>query len=80
MEQLKYGGYTTGSAQTQVSIVSVEVTGSMEKLRGAGMIRLVSADMDDFYELTDKGRYTEKWDWIFWWIRRWRCLYDGVGI
>ncbi|MBS5284508.1 MAG: CRISPR-associated helicase Cas3' [Clostridiales bacterium] len=60
LEQLKYGGYTrTGMRRAGQYCIQVSDR-DMEKLRGAGMIRLVSADMDDFYELTDKGRYTEK--------------------
>ena len=30
------------------------------KLYGMGAIQPISEDIEDFYELTDKGRYTEK--------------------
>ena len=38
------------------------------KLNGAGMLQLVSEDIQDFYELVSVDQYLEDYGWIMRWI------------
>ena len=59
LEQMKYQGYTK-TGMRKISRYCIQVREKeLDKLNGAGMVRLVSEDMEDFYELTDASQYTE---------------------
>ena len=59
MQRLRFQGYTKGTLRkAQQYCVSIydEV---FEKMNGAGMLRPVSEDLKDFYELIQNIQYTE---------------------
>lgn len=60
LQQMKNSGYTK-SGMRKITQYCVQVNNrQLEKLAGAGKIRPVSADMEDFYELTEPDQYTEE--------------------
>lgn len=60
LQQMEYQGYTK-TGMRKISRYCIQVREKeLEKLNGAGMVRLVSEDMEDFYELTDEIQYTEE--------------------
>lgn len=60
LQEMKNQGYTKmrmrEAGQYCVQVYETE----LEKLRGAGLVNLICADMPNFYELTDKGKYTDE--------------------
>ena len=60
LQQLRFQGYTKGTLrraqQYCVSIYDQE----FEKMNGAGMLRPVSEDLEDFYELVSNSQYTDE--------------------
>lgn len=60
LRQMEYQGYTK-SGMRKISRYCIQVREKeFEKLNGAGMVKLVSEDMEDFYELTDEIQYSEE--------------------
>ena len=60
LQQMERQGYTK-SGMRKISRYCIQVREQeFEKMNGAGMVRLVSEDMEDFYELTDEIQYTEE--------------------
>lgn len=60
LQQIKYQGYTK-SAMRKAGQYCVQVyENEFQKLSGAGIVRPVTEDSSDFYELVDKERYSEE--------------------
>ena len=58
--QIKHQGYTK-SGMRKAGLYCVQLyENDIEKLRGAGMLKLISGDIEDFYELVDMGQYSEQ--------------------
>ena len=60
LRQIKYQGYTKSSMRKAGQYCVQLYEGDIEKLLGAGMIRQISGDIEDFFELVDEGQYTEE--------------------
>lgn len=60
LQQIKYQGYTKSSMRKAGQYCVQLYEGDIEKLLGAGMIRQISGDIEDFFELVDEGQYTEE--------------------
>lgn len=59
LEQMANQGYTK-SGMRKISRYCIQVReNEFKKLNGAGMVRPVSEDMEEFYKLTDEEQYTE---------------------
>ena len=59
LQRIKYQGYTK-SEMRKASRYCVQVDSKeLGKLRGAGAVKAVSEDMEDFFELVDESMYTE---------------------
>ena len=59
LQRIKYQGYTK-SEMRKASQYCVQVDSKeLGKLRGAGAVKAVSEDMEDFFELVDESMYTE---------------------
>lgn len=60
LKQIKYHGYTKEEMR-KIGQYCVQLYESdVEKLQGAGMLRAVSEDIKDFYELFNEEQYTEE--------------------
>lgn len=60
LREMEYQGYTkSGMRKISRYCIQIKEKEEFKKLNGAGMVRLVSEDMEDFYELTDEEQYTE---------------------
>ena len=60
LQQIRWQGYTK-SGMRKAGLYCVQLyEGDIEKLQGAGMLRLISEDIEDFFELVDKEQYTEE--------------------
>lgn len=57
---LKERGFTRSGMRKASQYCITVYENEFNKLYGIGAIQLISEDIEDFYELTDKGRYTEK--------------------
>ena len=62
--QIKHQGYTKSGMRKAGQYCVQLYENDIEKLRGAGMLKLISGDIEDFYELVDMGQYSEQMDWI----------------
>lgn len=60
LRQIKRQGYTKSSMRKAGQYCVQLYDSDIEKLRGAGMIRQISGDIEDFFELVDKEQYTEE--------------------
>lgn len=60
LQQIKYQGYTKSSMRKAGQYCVQLYEGDIEKLQGAGMLRPISEDIEDFFELVDKEQYTEE--------------------
>ena len=60
LQQIKYQGYTKSSMRKDEQYCVQLYEGDIEKLQGAGMLRPISEDIEDFFELVDKEQYTEE--------------------
>ena len=60
LQQIKYQGYTKSSMRKAGQYGVQLYEGDIEKLQGAGMLRPISEDIEDFFELVDKEQYTEE--------------------
>ena len=59
LQQLRFQGYTKGTLRkTQRYCVNI-YDKEFEKMNGAGMLRPVSEDLEDFYELVSNDQYTD---------------------
>ena len=60
LQQLKYQGYTkAGMRKAGQYCIQIDER-DFENLYGAGMVRPVSENMEDFYELVNETQYTEE--------------------
>ena len=60
LQQMKYQGYTKAGMRKAGQYCVQLYENDIEKLQGAGMLRPVSEDIEDFFELVDKKQYTEE--------------------
>ena len=60
LQQIKYQGYTKAGMRKAGQYCVQLYENDIQKLRGAGMLRLISEDIENFFELVDKGQYTEE--------------------
>ena len=60
MREIKRHGYTKSGMRKAGQYCVQLYQNEFEKLRGAGMLRPVSEDILDFYELTSLEEYTEE--------------------
>lgn len=60
LQQLKYQGFTKTSMRKAGQYSVTHYDDVIEKMKDAGMIELVAENINDFYELKDKERYTEE--------------------
>ena len=60
LQQIKCQGYTKSSMRKAGQYCVQLYEGDIEKLQGAGMLRPISEDIEDFFELVDKEQYTEE--------------------
>ena len=60
LQQLKYQGFTKTSMRKAGQYSVTLYDDVIEKMKDAGMIELVAENINDFYELKDKERYTEE--------------------
>ena len=58
--QIKHQGYTKSGMRKAGQYCVQLYENDIEKLQGAGMLRPVSEDIEDFYELVDSGQYSEE--------------------
>ena len=58
--QIKHQGYTKSGMRKAGQYCVQLYENDIEKLRGAGMLRPISEDIEDFYELVDSGQYSEE--------------------
>ena len=58
--QIKHQGYTKSGMRKAGQYCVQLYENDIEKLQGAGMLRLISEDIEDFYELVDSGQYSEE--------------------
>lgn len=58
--QIKHQGYTKLGMRKAGQYCIQLYENDIEKLRGAGMLRPISEDIKDFYELVDSGQYSEE--------------------
>ena len=58
--QIKYQGYTKSGMRKAGQYCVQLYENDIEKLQGAGMLRPVSEDIEDFYELVDSVQYSEE--------------------
>lgn len=59
-QELQNKGFTRAGMRKASRYCITVYDKTFEKMYGAGMIRPVSEDIEDFYELVDEGRYTEE--------------------
>lgn len=59
LQQIKYQGYTKEGMRKVGQFCVQLYENEIEKLKEAGMLRPVSGDIEDFFELTNEGQYTE---------------------
>lgn len=60
LRQIKCQGYTKSSMRKAGQYCVQLYEGDIEKLQGAGMLRPISEDIEEFFELVDKEQYTEE--------------------
>ena len=60
LQQLKYQGYTKAGMRKAGQYCIQIYERDFENLYGAGMVRPVSENMEDFYELVNETQYTEE--------------------
>ena len=60
LQQLKYQGFTKTSMRKAGQYSVTLYDDVIEKMKAAGMIEPVAENINDFYELKDKERYTEE--------------------
>lgn len=60
LQELQNKGFTRAGMRKASRYCITVYDKTFEKMYGAGMIRPVSEDIEDFYELVDDGRYTEE--------------------
>lgn len=60
LQQLKYQGFTKTTMRKAGQYSVALYDNVIEKMKEAGMIELVEENINDFYELKDKERYTEE--------------------
>ena len=60
LQELQNKGFTRAGMRKASRYCITVYDKTFEKMYGAGMIRPVSEDIEDFYELVDEGRYTEE--------------------
>lgn len=60
LQQLKYQGFTKTTMRKAGQYSVALYDDVIEKMEAAGMIELVAENINDFYELKDKERYTEE--------------------
>ena len=58
--QIKHQGYTKSGMRKAGQYCVQLYENDIEKLRGAGMLKLISGDIEDFYGLVDMGQYSEQ--------------------
>lgn len=59
LQQIKYQGYTKEGMRKVGQFCVQLYENEIEKLKEAGMLKPVSGDIEDFFELTNEGQYTE---------------------
>ena len=60
LQQMKYQGYTKAGMRKAGQYCVQLYENDIEKLQGAGMLRPVSEDIEDFFELANKKQYTQE--------------------
>ncbi|MBS6196701.1 MAG: CRISPR-associated helicase Cas3' [Clostridiales bacterium] len=60
LQQMKYKGYTKAGMRKAGAYTVQVYDREFESLNGGGMLRPVSEDLKDFYELADESQYTEE--------------------
>ena len=60
LQQIKYQGYTKAGMRKAGQYCVQLYENDIQKLQGAGMLRPISEDIENFFELVDKGQYTEE--------------------
>ena len=63
LQMLKERGFTRSGMRKAGQYCIDVYDQEFDKLYGMGMIQPVSEDIEDFYELTDRSKYTKKSDW-----------------
>ena len=59
LDQIRYHGYTKSGMRKAGQYCVQLYEDEFEKFRGAGMVRLVSENITDFYELVDEEVYCD---------------------
>lgn len=60
LQQMKYQGYTKAGMRKAGQYCVQLYENDIEKLQGAGMLRPVSEDIEDFFEFANKKQYTQE--------------------
>ena len=60
LRQIECQGYTKSGMRKAGQYCVQLYENDIEKLQGAGMLRPISEDIEDFYELVDSGQYSEE--------------------
>ena len=60
LQQIKCQGYTKSGMRKAGQYCVQLYENDVQKLQGAGMLRPISEDIEKFFELVDKGQYTEE--------------------
>ena len=60
LQQIRWQGYTKSGMRKAGQYCVQLYESEVEKLQGAGMLRPISEDIEGFFELVDKGQYTEE--------------------
>ena len=60
MNEIKYKGYTKSGMRRAGQYCIQVYEEEFSKLADAGMLKVVSEDVKDFYELVNTGQYTEE--------------------
>ena len=60
LQQIRRQGYTKSGMRKAGQYCVQLYESDVEKLQGAGMLRRISEDIEDFFELVDKEQYTEE--------------------
>ena len=60
LQQIKCQGYTKSGMRKAGQYCVQLYENDIQKLQGAGMLRPISGDIENFFELVDQGQYTEE--------------------
>ena len=60
LRELKVKGFTRSGMRNATQYCVTVYDQTFDKMYGAGMLKPIAENMEDFYELTDESRYTEE--------------------